>query len=156
MAISIWWTGKTVPDYLKKGIDEYLKRISHFEKIECREFKEFKGIQNKQLIIESEEKAFKIQLSKSKSQIILLDERGSSFNSVEFAKWLDHKFQITNHNLCFIIGGAYGFSEEFKESADELISFSKMTMSHQLIRLVFLEQLYRAFTIMNHLPYHHD
>jgi 23S rRNA (pseudouridine1915-N3)-methyltransferase len=156
MAISIWWTGKTVPDYLKSGIDEYLKRISHFEKIDFKEFRESKGIHNKQLIIESEEKALKIQLSKTKYNIILLDERGTAFTSVEFAKWLDHKLHVTNQNLCFIIGGAYGFSDEFKNSANELISFSKMTMSHQLIRLVFTEQLYRAFTIINHLPYHHD
>ncbi len=156
MAISIWWTGKTNPEYLKSGIDDYLKRILHFDKLELKEFKELKGMQNAQQIIINEEKILIQQLSKAKYYVVLLDEKGSEYNSLEFSKWLDHKLNLSNQNLCFVIGGAYGFSKEFKSQANELISFSKMTMSHQLIRLIFLEQLYRAFTIINHLPYHHE
>ena len=113
-------------------------------------------MQNAQQIIINEEKILIQQLSKAKYYVVLLDEKGSEYNSLEFSKWLDHKLNLSNQNLCFVIGGAYGFSKEFKSQANELISFSKMTMSHQLIRLIFLEQLYRAFTIINHLPYHHE
>jgi 23S rRNA (pseudouridine1915-N3)-methyltransferase len=156
MSIAIWWTGKTNSDYLKTGIEDYLNRIRHFDKLDLKEFKETKGLQNIQQIIYQEEKEIRNQLSKSKYYTVLLDEKGKNYSSMEFANWLDQKRNINNQKLCFIIGGAYGFSNELKHDTDELISFSKMTFSHQLIRLVFLEQLYRAFTIINHLPYHHE
>ena len=156
MNLSICWTGKTNPDYLKLGMDEYIKRIRHFTKLEIKEFKETKGMQNSKQIITAEEKELFFHLAKYKYYLVLLDEKGTSFNSIEFAKWIDHKLNVANTNLCFIVGGAYGFSQEFKAQANELISFSEMTLSHQLIRLVFMEQLYRAFTIINHLPYHHE
>lgn len=155
MSISIWWTGKTTPDYLNRGVEDYIKRIQHFHKVAIKEFKEFKGLQSAQKIITYEEKELNIQLHKSKYYIVLLDEKGSAFNSLDFSKWLDNKL-ITSSKVCFIIGGAYGFSNDFKEQANELVSFSKMTLSHQLIRLIFMEQLYRAFTIIHNLPYHHD
>jgi len=156
MAIHVWWTGKTNPDYLRTGIEDYIGRIRHFSKLEIKEFKDQKGIKNSIQIIANEENELSIQLAKQKCYTVLLDERGKTYNSIEFSKWLDHKINVANVRICFIIGGAYGFSNEFKNKADELISFSKMTMSHQLIRLVFMEQLYRAFTIHNKLPYHHE
>ena len=156
MSISIWWTGKTNSEYLRTGIEDYANRLSHFGKMELKEFRDIKGLKDPLQIITAEEKELTFQLSKSKFYIVLLDEKGDMYNSRGFSKWLDHKLNSTNLKLCFIIGGPYGFSREFKEQANEHISFSKMTVSHQLIRLIFLEQLYRAFTIINHLPYHHE
>lgn len=156
MSISIWWTGKTNPSFLKSGVDEYIKRIRNFDKLEIKEFKEKKGIQLPYLQIAAEEKDISNQLLRNTDRIILLDERGSIYNSLEFANWIDTKRNILGNKLCFIIGGAYGFSDEMRKMSDELLSLSKMTVSHQLIRLLFLEQLYRAYTINNKLPYHHE
>ncbi|MFZ1423521.1 MAG: 23S rRNA (pseudouridine(1915)-N(3))-methyltransferase RlmH [Saprospiraceae bacterium] len=154
--MELWWTGKTNSKYLNDGILEYQKRICQLHKFEIREFKESKGIQMPKLITKYEEEAISLVLDKSKFKVILLDEVGISMRSIEFSKWLEAKFLNSTHKFCFIIGGPYGFSDEFKLKADSLLSLSKMTLSHQLIRLVFLEQLYRALSIKNNLPYHHE
>ena len=88
--------------------------------------------------------------------IVLLDEHGFEFRSVEFAKWMANKMQTVNKRLVFIIGGPYGFAPAIYQTAHEKISLSKMTFSHQMIRLIFVEQLYRAFSILNNSPYHHE
>lgn len=157
MNITLCWTGKTQPDYLKKGIDLYVKRIQHFTNLEIRECKETKGIEEPSKIIMREEKEFRTLLYKIKpSATILLDERGKTFNSLSFAKWLEKKQLSVSSSICFIIGGAYGFSDLFKNESDELISLSQLTYSHQMARLIFVEQLYRAYCIINNLPYHHE
>jgi 23S rRNA (pseudouridine1915-N3)-methyltransferase len=88
--------------------------------------------------------------------VVLLDEHGKEFRSVEFASWIERKMHTVNKRLVFIVGGPYGFSPKVYEAAHEKISLSKMTFSHQMIRLIFVEQLYRAFTILNNNPYHHE
>ena len=88
--------------------------------------------------------------------VVLLDERGKEFRSVEFADWIEKKMHTVNKRLVFIIGGPYGFASKVYEATHEKISLSKMTFSHQMIRLLFVEQLYRAYTIINTLPYHHE
>jgi 23S rRNA (pseudouridine1915-N3)-methyltransferase len=156
MSISLLWTGKTRFSFLKEGISEYKKRISRFVKFEITELRDIKTQQSPMQLIGLEEKQYSAVLKNPSTHIILLDENGKSFNSIEFSKWLDHKLIHTSSDLCFIIGGAYGFSDDFKKKAGDLVSLSPMTMSHQLVRLVFMEQLYRAFTIQNNLPYHHE
>jgi 23S rRNA (pseudouridine1915-N3)-methyltransferase len=86
----------------------------------------------------------------------LLDEGGKEFSSTEFASWIEHKQNISTKRLLFIVGGPYGFAQKVYDAAHEKLSLSKMTFSHQMIRLLFIEQLYRAYTIINHLPYHHN
>lgn len=156
MSVSIYWTGKTTPEYLRAGVIEYMKRIKRFDKLEIKEFKETKGLLSAQQTIILEEKELNNHLLKTSNHVILLDEKGTTYSSKEFAKWLENKINLSNNKLCFIIGGAYGFSDEFKNNSKGLLSVSKMTMSHQLVRLVFMEQLYRAYTILNNLPYHNE
>ena len=88
--------------------------------------------------------------------IVLLDEFGKEFRSVDFANWLVKKMHNVNKRLVFVIGGPYGFSQKIYDAAHEKISMSKMTFSHQMVRLIFVEQLYRAMTILNNGPYHHE
>ena len=86
----------------------------------------------------------------------MLDEHGKSFTSMEFATYLERKMHVVSKRLVFVIGGPYGFSEAVYKAASEKISLSKMTFSHQMIRLIFVEQIYRAMTILNNEPYHHE
>ena len=88
--------------------------------------------------------------------IVLLDEHGKEFRSIEFANWMEKKMSTVNKRLVFVIGGPYGFSQKVYDAAHEKISLSKMTFSHQMIRLIFVEQLYRAMTILQGGPYHHE
>ena len=88
--------------------------------------------------------------------VVLLDEGGKEFRSVDFARYLEQKQQSVSRRLVFIVGGPYGFSQDVKNRANEKISLSKMTFSHEMIRLIFTEQLYRAMTIINNEPYHHE
>ena len=88
--------------------------------------------------------------------LVLLDEHGKSFTSMEFATYLERKMHVVSKRLVFVIGGPYGFSEAVYKAASEKISLSKMTFSHQMIRLIFVEQIYRAMTILNNEPYHHE
>ena len=88
--------------------------------------------------------------------VVLLDEHGKEFRSIEFADWVEKKMHTVNKRLVFIIGGPYGFAPSVYAAAQEKISLSKMTFSHQMIRLIFVEQLYRAMTILNNGPYHHE
>jgi len=90
------------------------------------------------------------------SLIVLLDEKGKEFTSMQFSKWMQDKMNRGYKNIIFLIGGAYGFSDEVYKAANEKIALSKMTFSHQMIRMLFTEQIYRAFTILNNEPYHHE
>ena len=117
------------------------------------------NIKNTKNLTEEQQKEMEgksiMQLIKPSDYVVLLDERGSEFRSIEFAKWLQKK-QMATKRLLFIVGGAYGFSNNIYERANEKISLSRMTFSHQMIRLFFVEQLYRAFTILRNEPYHHQ
>ena len=88
--------------------------------------------------------------------MVLLDEHGKEFTSIEFSRYIEKKMTTVSKRLVFVVGGPYGFSNEVKERANEKISLSKMTFSHEMIRLIFTEQLYRAMTIINNEPYHHE
>lgn len=157
MKITLITIGKTEDKYLIEGIDIYLKRLKHyipFRILEIPELKNTKSLSQEQQKSREAELIFKnIQ---STDRIILLDENGKEFSSRGFSVYLNKKMLSGLQHLVFIIGGPYGFSNEVYNRSNEKISLSKMTLSHQMIRLFFAEQLYRACTILKGEPYHHD
>ena len=147
---------KTTDKHLAAGIDDYVSRICHYLPIAITVIPELKNTKNmteeQQKVREGELILQKIQPSDT---VVLLDEHGKEFRSIEFADWLQKK-QNTARRLVFVIGGPYGFSESIYKRADEQLSLSKMTFSHQMVRLLFVEQIYRACTIIKGEPYHHE
>lgn len=157
MKITLLVVGRTVDSNLITCINDYSERLKHFTQFEIEVIPELK---NARKLSESQQKELEGELIlKSISQgdnIVLLDEGGKEFRSTEFAAWIEHKQNISTKRLVFVVGGPYGFSPKVYSAASEKISLSRMTFSHQMIRLLFIEQLYRAYTIINHLPYHHE
>ncbi|MGQ0828606.1 MAG: 23S rRNA (pseudouridine(1915)-N(3))-methyltransferase RlmH [Bacteroidota bacterium] len=157
MKITFLLNGKTEDDYIVKGVAVYQQRLKHyvsFETIVIPAIKNTKALsidQQKQkegeLILKS------IQTS---DRLILLDENGKEYNSVGFANFIQQQMNSGIKNLVFVVGGPYGFSDEVYKRANTKISLSKMTFSHQMVRLFFVEQLYRAMTILRNEPYHHQ
>lgn len=148
--------GKTTDKHFQAGITDYAERISHympFEIVTISELKNTKSLSEEQQKTTEGELILK-QLQPSDT-VVLLDEHGREFRSVEYAQWLARK-QQTARRLIYVIGGPYGFSEAVYARANEKISLSKMTFSHQMVRLIFTEQLYRACTIIKGEPYHHE
>jgi 23S rRNA (pseudouridine1915-N3)-methyltransferase len=149
--------GKTGKSFLEEGENEYLKRLKHYIQVERIEIPDLKNV--KKLSFEQiKEQEGKEILSKVQSGdlLILLDERGDFYSSVQFSNFLQQKFNSGGKAIAFVIGGAYGFSDEVYASATGKISLSKMTFSHQMVRMIFFEQLYRALTILRGEPYHHE
>ena len=148
--------GKTTDKYLQAGIDDYVGRIGHYMPFSLTVIPELK---NTKSLSEDQQKTLEgeaiLKLLQPSDTLVILDEKGREYRSVEFASWLS-KRQQTARRLVFLIGGPYGFSEAIYERANEKISLSKMTFSHQLVRLIFAEQLYRACTINKNEPYHHE
>lgn len=148
--------GKTDKDFVKKGIDEYQKRLVHYLPFE---FKIIPDLKNTRNLSENQQKQKEGELILEKLKptdtLILLDENGKEFSSVGFSKFMEQKMISGTRNLVFVIGGPYGFSEEVYKKAQGKVSLSKMTFSHQMIRMIFIEQLYRAMTIIKGEPYHH-
>lgn len=148
MKIKIISITKKEDSFIREGLQVYLKRLKHYSPVE-------------EIIIKTpkeKEKEPELLLQKFSKEdyVILLDEKGKQFSSVDFSKWISGKRDEGKKSLCFVIGGAYGFSDEIYERADEKISLSKLTLPHQLAKLLFTEQLYRAFTILNGEKYHHE
>lgn len=155
MKITLIVIGKTKFDYLQKAESDYLKRLEAYCEIDYRVLNS--PIKSNKIDVEVQKKREKeiiIPLINSSDYVVLLDEKGKSFTSIEFADWID-AIQHTRKRLVFIVGGAYGFNKELYNRAELIISLSKMTFSHQMIRTFFLEQLYRSFSINNNKPYHH-
>lgn len=149
--------GKTVDKNFIAGIDDYVERIKHYIPFDFIVIPDLKN--NKSMSFDMQkEKEGEMLLKEFQpgDVIILLDENGKEFKSREFASWFEKKTHTTNKRLVFVIGGPYGFAEKIYQTASEKISLSKMTFSHQMVRLVFVEQLYRALNILNGGPYHHD
>ncbi len=156
MKIRLIVIGKTNADYLKTGENDYEDRLKHyckFEELIIPSIKNGGKLSNKDL--KNKEGKLILKNIDSMDQVILLDENGEFFSSVNFSNLLNQKLQSSAKRLVFVIGGAFGFSEEVYSRADSKISLSKMTFSHQMIRLIFKEQLYRAFTILKGEKYHH-
>lgn len=153
MKVKILFVGKTVDDRITSIVDEYFKRM--------------KNIDITVKIVPGAKKKYSVEVQKSEEGrsilsfiddsefVAILDDKGDSFTSRQFAEWLERR-QTASRNITFVVGGAYGFSNEVYDRADSRISLSKMTFSHQIVRAIFAEQLYRAFTIIAGLPYHHE
>ena len=157
MKINIITIGKTSEKYLESGISLYLNRLKHYcqlEFIEIPDLKNAKSMDFEQ--IKNAEGELILKKIEVGSRTILLDDKGKEFNSVEFAKYIE-KVQVSGVKAVnFVIGGPYGFSEKVYAIANDKLSLSKMTFSHQIIRVIFFEQLYRAYTILKNEPYHHE
>lgn len=155
--------GKTVNKHFIAGISDYVERINHympFEVVTIPELKKTMVRSNRpKNLTEEQQKQAEGELILKQLQpsdtVVLLDEHGKEYRSIEFARWLEQK-RNTARRLIFIIGGPYGFSKEVYQRANEQVSLSKMTFSHQMIRLTFTEQIYRACTIIKGEPYHHE
>ena len=157
MKITLLTVGKTDKDWVKQGIDIYASRMKHYFPFSIVEIPELKNVSSlSQDQIKTEEGELILKNVKPADDVILLDERGREFSSMEFAKVLQDKISYNGKDIIFVIGGAYGFSDAVRQRSNSKISLSKMTFSHQMVRAIFVEQLYRAFTIMKGEPYHHE
>ena len=157
MKIVLLTIGKTSEKYLIEGIAQYQKRLKHytqFEMFEISNLKNAKNFSNAEIIKKEGELILK-QLQNS-DHLVLLDDKGKDFTSPKYAQKLQQWMLSGKKKVVFVVGGAYGFSEQVYKRGNEKISLSKMTFSHQIVRLFFVEQLYRAFTILNNEPYHHE
>jgi 23S rRNA (pseudouridine1915-N3)-methyltransferase len=157
MKLTLLVIGKTDKTYLKEAVEEYTKRLKHYIPFEIEIIPDIKNTKNlsagQQKIKEGE-----LILSKDYSgkEFHLFDEKGKMFSSKEFARFIEKKMVSGLKELVFVIGGPYGFSEDVYEKANSRISLSRLTFSHQMARLLCVEQFYRAFTILKGEPYHHD
>jgi 23S rRNA (pseudouridine1915-N3)-methyltransferase len=154
MKIELILVGKTQTKYIEEGIKDYLKRLKHYVDFD-------------QVIVPNLKQSVTVEVGKQKEgenimkkikkedYVVLLDERGQNFTSVEFSNFLQKRMNSGMKKLIFVIGGAYGFSPELYERANYQLAFSKMTFTHDMIRLFFIEQLYRGFTIIKNEKYHH-
>ena len=157
MKILLFVIGKTDNSFFSEAFKEYQKRLSHYINFEYLEIPDIKNTKNRsvnqQKIKEGE--SFVKNISPG-DYIVLLDEKGKEYTSSKFANYMEKKIQTVPKRLIFLIGGPYGFSEDIYNLANEKLTLSKMTFSHQMVRVIFIEQLYRAMTIINNEPYHHE
>lgn len=157
MKVKFVCIGKTGKDFLIAGEQEYLSRLKHYVTLERIELADLKNAAklSKDQIKEMEGREILAKVNSS-DVLVLLDEKGQQFTSVQFSEFIQQRFNSGMKQIVFVVGGAYGFSEEVYSRAQYKISFSKMTFSHQMIRMIFFEQLYRAMTILRGEPYHHE
>lgn len=157
MKIELVVVGKTSIGYLKQGIEEYIKRLKHYVPFEIRYIDDIKNTKN---ISEDQQKQIEgvkiLSLLDKSDFVVLLDERGKEYTSIEYSNYIQKRMLSGAKKVVFVIGGPYGFSQDVYNRSNDKISFSKMTFNHEMIRLIFTEQLYRAYTIINHEPYHHE
>ncbi len=157
MKIEYWFIGKTKAAYLREGMSIFEKRLRRYLKLQMIIISDIKNAKNlsPEKIKEKEGEKVLAKLDK-KDYLILLDEKGKSFTSKQFAQFLYQQLQQPYSKAIFLVGGVYGFSPKVYERANQQIALSNMTFSHQMARLFFLEQLYRAMTILRNEPYHND
>ena len=155
MKLAFLMTGKTSETYFADAIREYEKRIKRFVPFEITVLPDIKGAKDIALQKQAEGEMI-LKFLRNDDYVILLDEHGREYRSVEFALWLQKRMNSGVKRLVLVIGGPYGFSDEVYARADAQLSLSRMTFSHQIVRAIFAEQIYRAFTILNNEPYHHE
>lgn len=156
MKIKVITIGKTQKSYLKEAEEEYINRLKHYcsiDKLEIPDLRNTKKLRQEE--IKNMEGKLILNALNPADYLILLDEKGTALGSVEFSNYLQKKFNSGLKTIVFAIGGSYGFSDEVYSKSNYLLSLSNMTFSHQMVRTIFLEQLYRAFTILKGEPYHH-
>ncbi|MEO6883792.1 MAG: 23S rRNA (pseudouridine(1915)-N(3))-methyltransferase RlmH [Bacteroidia bacterium] len=156
MKITFIAIGKTTDEYIKTGFQLYENRLKHYLNFDFKILPELKNTKNVSLTEQKKaEGNLLLKELKPTDLLILLDEKGKSFSSVEFSTYLQQTMNKGFKNVVFAIGGPYGFSDEVYAKASDKIALSRMTFSHQMVRLIFAEQLYRAMTILKKEPYHH-
>jgi len=157
MKIALLQAGKTSEKYISEGIEVYtarIKRYTGFEIITVPDVKTSSKINEQELKYKEGKKI--LESVKESDYLVLLDEKGTEFRTIEFSFWLGNKLVQPGKRLLFIAGGAFGFSDEVYSKVNMRLSLSKMTFPHQLVRLIFVEQLYRALSIIKGSPYHHE
>lgn len=155
MKITVIAVGKTSTPEISRLIDSYLRRLTHYIGFEIVELPDARGCRDSESQKRAEGEAILKRLT-SADTVVLLDERGGEMTSVEFARFLKGRMNAGVKRLVFIIGGPYGFSPEVYARANSLLGLSKMTFTHEMVRLFFTEQVYRAMTILRGEPYHHQ
>lgn len=156
MKIKLITIGKTDENYLKEGIEKYVNRLKHYSSFENVVINDVKMGKKTNVELQKEKEADEILLKINQSEfVVLLDENGTNYNSIEFSKYLQKRMN-SGLDLVFIIGGPFGFSNRIYDRANVKMALSKMTFSHQMVRLFFIEQLYRGFTILKGEKYHHQ
>lgn len=157
MKITLVTVGKTDKEWVRQGMDIYVSRLKHYIPFSVTEIPELKNVSALTAAqIKVKEGELILKQVRPGDDLILLDERGRQYTSIELSKVLQDKISYSGKDIVFVIGGAYGFSDAVYSRADSKISLSKMTFSHQMVRAIFTEQIYRAFTIMRGEPYHHE
>lgn len=157
MKFALLVVGRTIEKHYITAINDYVERIKHYTPFDMEVIPELKNTKSLSMEQQKEKEGELILKALQPGDVVvLLDEHGKEFRSIEFAEWAEKKMHTVNKRLVFIIGGPYGFSKDVYAAAQEKISLSKMTFSHQMIRLIFVEQLYRAMNILAGGPYHHE
>lgn len=157
MKILLLVVGKTTDPHFAASFEDYSKRLSHYVSFGMEvipELRQTRALSEEQQ--KEQEGRLILERLQPGDRVVLLDEHGAERRSVDFAAWLDKRMASGARRLVFVVGGPYGFSPAVYERGDEMVSLSQMTLSHQMIRLLFAEQLYRAFTILHHEPYHNE
>lgn len=157
MKVVLLVIGKTDACYFIDAIAEYQKRLVHYVPFEMEVISDLKNTKN--LTLEQQkvkEGELILKSLQAGDYLVLLDEKGKEYTSLKFADYIEKKTHTVPKRLVFVIGGPYGFSDDVYNKANEKLTLSKMTFSHQMVRLIFVEQLYRAMTILNNEPYHHE
>lgn len=157
MKVQVFFTGRTIGKLFQEAIADYANRLTHYIPFAIEEIPDLKNVKN---LSEEQQKEREADMLFERLQpgdvLVLLDEKGKEFTSREFSQYLEQKMQTVSKRLVFLVGGPYGFSPRVYEAAQGKISLSKMTFSHQMVRLFLVEQIYRACTISRGEPYHHD
>jgi len=149
--------GKTVDKHFSALMDDYVERIKHYLSFEVEVIPDLKNNKNLSEDVQKEKEGDLIlKTLQPGDYVVLLDENGKEMRSMEFAQYMRHKMNTLSKRLVFVIGGPYGFSEKVYQAAAEKMALSRMTFSHQMVRLIFVEQLYRAMSILAGSPYHHE
>ena len=157
MKVILLSVGKTDHPLLSEIIEDYQRRVNHYIPFEMKNVADPKNRKNlSEKEQKTEEAALLLKTLQPTDQVVLLDDKGKQFRSVEFASYIEKKSHTVARQLVFVVGGPYGFAPEMYNRANETISLSRMTFTHQMIRLVFTEQLYRAMTIIHNEAYHHE
>lgn len=156
MKIKLISVNKTADVWIREGCEEYRKRLKKYISFEVLEVESSSSGRKSIPELKAEEARLVKKLLKPGDYLVLLDEQGNQLSSVELAGWLNRRFVSVSSDMVFVIGGPYGFDAELLQRASEKLSLSKMTFTHQMVRLIFLEQLYRAMTILKNEPYHHS
>lgn len=157
MKITLLTVGKTDRDWVRQGLDIYVSRLRHYISFVLNEIPELKNVSalTKEQI-KAREGELILKNVRPTDDLILLDEHGKEYSSTELSRVIQDKISYVGKDIVFVIGGAYGFSDAVYQRANSKLSLSKMTFSHQMVRAIFAEQLYRAFTIIKGEPYHHE